>query len=93
MKKLLAEALPKAKQPLVVDACIYVTGSAGSQVTQRTNSLSTDEKEIGYMEPEPTDSSIAQIYHGRPDLQRLFDEEISTARGPVAVDSEFIALA
>lgn len=84
----MAEALPKARQRLVVDACIYVTGSAGSQVTQRTNSVSSNEKEIEYLEPEPTDSSTAQIFHGRPDLQRLFDEEIAGACGPVAVDSE-----
>ncbi|KAH6915311.1 ferric reductase NAD binding domain-containing protein [Coprinopsis sp. MPI-PUGE-AT-0042] len=86
INKILAEVLPKAKHPLVVDACIYVTGSAGAQETQRANFLSNDEKEIGYIEPEPTDSSIAQIFHGRPDLQRLLDEEISGACGPVAVD-------
>ncbi|KAG2013502.1 metalloreductase, variant 2 [Coprinopsis cinerea AmutBmut pab1-1] len=87
INSILSEALMVVKQPLVVDACIYVTGTSVHRNTSKlTSSISKTEKDILFVEPEITESYLAKIYHGRPNLQELFDEEITNAQGPVSVD-------
>ncbi|TFK29363.1 hypothetical protein FA15DRAFT_582632 [Coprinopsis marcescibilis] len=87
INKIISEALASVKKPLIVEARIYITGagiSPGNKPGIFPN-VQPEKDEIVYIEPE-SDSSNAKIYHGRPDVQTLLDEEISIANGPVSVD-------
>ncbi|KAJ3554162.1 hypothetical protein NM688_g3250 [Phlebia brevispora] len=90
ISKLLNEAFTAAQSTtLTVDMRVYITGPNAPRLEELestdSGSVSADSPTSENEEKIPVYSAI-KITHGRPSVRKIFDEEITTALGPVSVD-------
>ena len=89
---MLNEALNAAQDtPLTVDPRIYITGPRAPPTNYATGSDSESgsisaESPVSEKENKLPLYTALRITHGRPSLRKVFDEEVTTAAGPVSVD-------
>ena len=105
ISKLLIEAMTSAPLSLIIEPQIYITKkklamaevnivgytNTSGETTPKEEEPTTPSSDSSVKDPKflfPTVPGLKTMYH-RPDVQKLLQEEISIAAGPVSVDGEY----